>query len=76
MTSEEMREIDREVLIASYLWWCSFKPAGMLGKDHIKAFEVNCLGERERALARAVAKREEALVAEDFSFLVQAPIQT
>lgn len=71
-----MREMDREVLVAAYLWWCSFKPSGMSEAEHIDAPEVNCSGGRERALARAIASREAALVAEDFSFWVQAPVQT
>lgn len=52
-----MIERDRysDVFKAALAWWEGRRPHGFTAQDHLREPMVNCCGELERALARAVA---------------------
>ena len=55
-----MIERDRysDVIKAALAWWEGRRPHGFTAQDHLRDPMVNCCGELERALARAVAEQQ------------------
>ena len=41
--------------VAAYSWWLDLRPIGWSQAEHLNNETVNCVGDVEKALARAVA---------------------
>lgn len=44
------------VFVEAVRWWCAKRPVGYTELDHAYQWQVNCVGQQERNLAKAVAK--------------------
>ena len=55
------RDSYRDVIKAALAWWEGRRPHGFTAQDHLREPMVNCSGELERALARAVAEQQKLM---------------
>lgn len=51
-----MTDPEREVILRAVQWWASRAPEGWGEEQHLSNVHINCDGERQHALATAVAE--------------------
>jgi len=44
------------VVMCAIAWWEQHRPCAYTQEQHIEQYQVNCVGEREKALAKAVSE--------------------